>query len=86
MLSNFGAGTGRDTEVFQNRGAGTDSVPVPALRSTLHGETKMNGDPQNRKKSYLSLQSKLKTKKIPICNEGNSPERLLSSSEQFMFL
>ena len=35
MLSNFGTGTGRGTEVFQNRGAGTDSVPVPALRSMV---------------------------------------------------
>ena len=35
MLSTFGADTGRDTDVFQNRDAGTDSVPVPALRSMV---------------------------------------------------
>ena len=35
MLSNFGTGTGRGTEVFQNRGAGTDSVPVPAFRNMV---------------------------------------------------
>ena len=35
MLSNFATGTGRSTEVFLNRGAGRDSVPVPALRSMV---------------------------------------------------